>query len=105
MKFIQVTYRFEYNDAIEEILDKCQVRDFARYSMMEGKTCDGKHFGTQVFPGNLSIVQAVVSEDYLDVLFEMLNEFRNKKPAHRHIQAFVLPIEKSLGEANLFCSC
>ncbi len=97
MKYVQITFRFEYSDAVEKILDQLQVTDFARYSMMEGKTCDGKHYGTQVFPGNLSIIQAVVEEEVINDLFARLKQFREQKPAHRHIQALVMPIEQSLG--------
>lgn len=96
MKFVHITYRFEYNDAIEQILDQCQVKEFARYSMVEGQTLDGKHYGTQVFPGNLNVVQAQVPEEKLNDLFQQLKQFQQQKSSHQHIQAVVLPVERRI---------
>lgn len=96
MKFLHVTYHFEYTERIEEILDDHDIRDYARYDMMEGKDSDGKHFGTQVYPGNVSAVQAQVPEEKLDDLLEDFREFRDAKPAHEHLEALVLPIERRL---------
>ncbi|MFU8894651.1 MAG: PG0541 family transporter-associated protein [Luteolibacter sp.] len=96
MKFVHITVHFEYTDIIERLLDEHQVVDYVRYPMMEGKDRDGKHFGSQVFPGNFTIFQAQVREDQIDDLFEAMEKFRCSKPAHRHLQAVVLPIERSL---------
>lgn len=96
MKFVHVTYHFEYNEAIEEILEDHDIEDYARYGMMEGKDEKGKHFGTQVHPGNVSIVQAQVPEETLDNLMADLKEFKESKQAHEHLEALVLPIERRL---------
>lgn len=96
MKFVQINYHFEYADTIEDILDANGITDYARYSMMEGKNEEGKHFGTQVHPGNVSIVQAQVPEESLDRLMDDLKEFKEDKRAHEHLEALVLPIERRL---------
>lgn len=96
MKFVQITYHFEYADVIETILDDHRIEHYARYSMMEGKDREGKHFGTQVYPGNVSIVQAQVPEESLDGLMEDLKDFKEDKKAHEHLEAIVLPIENRL---------
>lgn len=96
MKFLHVTYHFEYSAAIEAILDEHEIEDYARYSMMEGKDEEGKHFGTQVHPGNVSVIQAQVPEEGLDELLESLREFREEKEVHQHLEALVLPIERRL---------
>lgn len=96
MKLLHLSFHFEYADIIERILDQHEVSEYARYSMVEGKDRNGKHFGTQVFPGNVTVIQAQVPEDKIDALFEDLQAFREEKDAHRHLQVLVLPIERQL---------
>lgn len=96
MKFVHITYHFEYAERIEDILDKHEIQDYARYGMMEGKDEKGKHFGSQVHPGNVSVVQAQVPEDQLDDLMADLKTFKESKQAHEHLEALVLPIERRL---------
>lgn len=96
MKLVHVTYHFEYTEAIEEILDDHEIEDYARYGMMEGKDEKGKHFGTQVHPGNVSVVQLQVPEDVLEGFLDDLREFRDAKEAHEHLEALVLPVERRL---------
>jgi len=96
MKLLHVTYHFQYSDFIEELLDNHEIKNYTRYPMVEGKDNQGKHFGTQVHPGNTSVVQAQVPEEGLDELLEDLREFRDAKQAHKHLDALVLPVERSL---------
>lgn len=96
MKFVQIAVHFEYTDFIDAVLDRHQVIDYVRYPMVEGKDQEGKHFGSQVFPGNFTVYQAQVRQDMLDDLFSEMEHFRTDKPAHNHLQAIVLPIERCL---------
>lgn len=100
-KLVQIHVHFEYTEAIERILDHHEIVEAVRYPMMEGRDHEGKHYGTQVFPGNVTVVQAVVEENALDDLFADLERFRTAKAAHDHLQALVLPIERRLrGQTN-----
>ena len=96
MKLVLITFHFEYTDVIEAILDRHGVADYVRFPMIEGKDMQGKHFGSQVFPGNSSVVHAQVPEATVGPLFDELASFRAAKPAHEHVQALVLPIERRL---------
>ncbi|MCF8110584.1 MAG: hypothetical protein K9J85_03755 [Desulfobacteraceae bacterium] len=96
MKFVHITFHFEYAEEIEKILDRHRVENFVRYPMLEGKDRDGKHYGSQVYPGSTTVVQAQVPEDSLDDVMEDLKAFREEKTAHRHLEAVVIPIEKRL---------
>jgi hypothetical protein len=96
VKFVQITVHFEYGDYIERLLDRCSAMDYIRYPMVEGKDMEGKHFGSQVFPGSFTVYQVQLDSEQIDLLFDYLESFRESKPAHRHIQAVVLPIERSL---------
>ncbi len=96
MKFLHITYHFEYTPQIEEILEENDLTHYVRYSMIEGKDDEGRHFGTQVHPGNVSVVQARVPDEKLDPLTESLETFKNEKKTHQHLEVLVLPVEKRL---------
>ena len=96
IKLVMIHFRFEYADEMEAILDRLGVASYVRYPMMEGKDRDGKHDGTQTFPGNISTIHVQVDETAVDRLFADLRRFREQKPAHAHLEAFVLPIERHL---------
>ncbi len=96
MKLVVLAFHFEYTDAVEAILDRHGVTDYVRFPMIEAKDSDGKHFGSQVFPGNSSVVHAQIPDEAVDGLLDELGRFREAKPAHRHLQAVVLPIERRL---------
>ena len=96
MKLMHITVHFEYSDSIEAILDDHDIRDYARYAMREGKDRDGKHYGTQVYPGNTTIFQAQVPDEKVEAIFRNLKAFKEAKSAHRHLEAIVLPVEQRL---------
>jgi hypothetical protein len=98
VKLVQIHVHVEYTDVIDGLLDRHGIAEYVRYPMMEGKDRDGKHYGTQVFPGNFTIFQAQVPAERVDPVLADLDHFRKQKPAHRHVQALVLPIERRLAE-------
>lgn len=98
MKLMQITVHFEFADAITAILDRQGISHYVRYPMISGKDREGKHYGTQVFPGNITVIQAQTPDSAIDALFCGLKAFRDEKRAHRHLEAFVLPIERRLND-------
>lgn len=96
MKLVQITVHFEYADDIEDILDALEVAHYVVYPMIEGKDHSGRHEGTQVHPGNLTVIQAQVEDDHIDATLEKLGAFRTSRKSHQHLQALVLPIERCL---------
>lgn len=96
MKLMQITFHFEFTERVEEILDRNGVAHYVRYPMVAGKDCDGKHLGNQIYPGNVTVLQAQVAEDTIDNVWRELGEFKASKPAHQHLEALLLPIEKRL---------
>jgi len=61
-----------------------------------GRDRDGKHFGSKIYPGSSSVVQAQVPDDKVDGLLDDLARFREAEVSHRHLTALVLPLEKRL---------
>lgn len=96
MKLVHLTIHFEYAEVIVRLLDRQGLENYACHSMIEGKDREGKHMGSQAHPGNLSVFDVQVPDDRLDELFDALRAFREEKAAHEHLQALVLPIERSL---------
>ena len=96
MKFMHITFHFEYSDNIEQILDRHEIENFVRYPMREGCDRDGKHYGTQVYPGSTTVVQAQVPDEQVEDMLRDLKAFRDEKNSHRHLEALVLPIEQRL---------
>lgn len=100
MKLVQIHVHFEYGETIEALLDRHAVVEWVRFPMMEGRDREGKHFGSQIFPGNFTVVQALVQDDGVAALFSELRRFREHKRAHQHVQALVLPVEQLLVEPD-----
>ncbi len=97
MKFVHITFRFQYAENIDKLLDKHGVADYVRYPMVQGRDSDGKHFASKVFPGNITTIQAIIPDDIVDGFLQDLSTFRNAKAARNHLRAVVLPIENSVG--------
>lgn len=97
MKFIHITFRFEYMDRVDQILEDHGVDNYVRHPMVQGKGIDGKHYGSKVFPGNFTVVQAVVPGDKVERLLADLEAFGKSKAAHHHLRAYVLPVESMIG--------
>jgi hypothetical protein len=96
MKLVQITAHFEYTDEVEAILDAQNVAHYVVYPMIEGKDSAGRHEGTQVHPGNLTVIQAQVEDESVKTVLDALRQFREARPSHKHLEALVLPIEARL---------
>ncbi len=96
MKFVHISVAFEYMEHLEEVLDRHEVSNYVRYPRVHGRDPRGKHFGSQVFPGNFTVVQALVEDDRVAALLDELRAFRDSRAAHRGTEAVVLPIEQRL---------
>ncbi|MFU8816605.1 MAG: hypothetical protein ACNA7W_14750 [Pseudomonadales bacterium] len=96
MKLVQIHVHFEYTAAIDALLDRHAVVEAVCYPSMEGRDRDGKHHGSQIFPGNVTVFQVLLPATAVDALFVDLERFRRHKTAHHHLQALVLPVERRL---------
>ena len=96
MKLVQVNFHFEYAEEIDAVVERREVAGYVRYPRIVGYDTEGKHDGTQVFPGNTAVIQALVEDAAVDGLLEELARFRAEKRAHEHLEAFVMPVERRL---------
>lgn len=96
MKLLLVTFQFQYADEIEALLTSHGAADRVRHPRISGRDRDGRHEGSQAFPGHMAAIQAFVAEDQVEALLTALRNFRDAKPAHAHLRAAVLPLERTL---------
>ena len=97
MKLVQISFHFEYADRVEKILVENEIDHFIRYPMVQGLDADGHQYGSKVFPGHITVIQARCDEEGLDALLDDLEAFRTEKRSHNHLQALVLPVERRIG--------
>lgn len=95
-KLVHIFHRFEFKEAVEAILDRHGIESFVRMPMAEGRDKDGKHHGSQVFPGNMSLVQALVEDERVEDFLEDLRRFKQSRPAHEHLRVAVVAVERTL---------
>ena len=96
MKLLHLTFHHEFSDAVERILDRHEVSDFVLHPMLQGRDRDGKHYGSKVHPGNITLVQALVEDERIPDLLEEVNAFRDEKSSHAHLRAAVIPVERQV---------
>lgn len=96
MKLVLVTFQFQYAEEIETLLAKHGIVDLVRHPRIAGRDRDGRHDGSQAFPGHMAAIQAFVEEGRTEPLLDALRAFRDAKPAHAHLRAAVLPLDETL---------
>jgi hypothetical protein len=96
MKLVHITIHFEFTELIESILDEHEIQNFVRYPMVAGKDLDGKHTGTKVFPGHITVFHVHVPEERLDTLLEALRSVKEQKKALQHMEVLVLSVDQHL---------
>lgn len=96
MKLLHLTFRHEFSDVVEGILDRHGISDFVRHPMIQGRDRDGKHYGSKVYPGSITLVQALVEDRNIQGLLEDLGAFRGEKASHAHLRAALVPVETLL---------
>jgi hypothetical protein len=98
MRLVKITVPFEFTEEIERILDETGIADYVRTGMTPGRDCTGKHTGTQVHPGSLTLLDAQVPDDDVDNLLDALEEFRAARETHNPLTAVVLAVERRIGQ-------
>jgi hypothetical protein len=101
MKLVQMTFGFEFVEQIESILDRLGLQQYVRIPMVAGRDISGKHDGSQVYPGNVTLIIATVPDDAVDPLLENIEDFRNDRKSHGHLQAIVTNVETRRGPKEL----
>lgn len=100
MRWLQLTFQSQYREPVEAILERHGLPHRVRHHRIAGRDRDGRHEGSQAFPGQVSLIEGRVPEEALDGLLEELEAFRKAKTAHEHLEAVVLPVERWIGPSG-----
>lgn len=98
MKMVHLSFHFQFVEEVERILDENEVEHYSRIAGVEGKDSSGKHEGSQVYPGNITMIFAQVQDDKLQGVLDSLTQFRDAWESHKHLQAAVLGVEQTLSQ-------
>lgn len=96
MKLVLVSVQFQYADRIASILEGLEIQDYVRHSRVDGRDSDGRHDGSQVFPGHVTAFQILVDDEGVKELLEALREFREGRSTQQHLRAAVVALEDGL---------
>lgn len=96
MKLVRITVQVQYTGDIERILVDRQLPAWTCQRRVAGRDLDGRHEGSQAFPGSITAFDVRTPDDRVDDLLAALEQFRDARPTHRHLEAYVLPVERTL---------
>ena len=94
MKLLHLSFPFQHTEAVETILCRRPLENDVVYPRVAGRNEEGRHDGSQAFPGNLTVIQLQVMEEDLEDLLADLRAFRKTKKKHRLLQALLIPVEQ-----------
>jgi hypothetical protein len=97
MKLVHITFQEQYTEAVEGILGHLEVASWVRHRRVDGRDLDGRHEGSQAFPGAVTVIEVRMRDEVVGELLERLEAYRTAKRVHRHLEALVLPVERMIG--------
>ncbi len=94
MKMVMISYNSAINSQVMEILLRCGVEGHTRWTQVQGRgKSSGSHFGSEIWPGENSVLFCAVDENKAADLLKCIKELRMKfKTAG--IKAFVWLLEE-----------
>ena len=79
MKMIMISYNSAINSDVMELLDKCGIKNFTKWTQVQGKgRVSGPHFGDEIWPGENSVIFTAVEDDKVEGLLPRIREVRSK---------------------------
>jgi len=97
MKSVLISYGQSLNQAIEELLDKLEIRGFTRWDETQGRgSVDGEpHYGTHAWPTKNSTIISIMEDEKATLLFQKLR-LMNEQTEQQGLNAFVWNVEEKL---------
>ena len=94
MKMAMISYNSAINSEIMEALEKCGIENYTKWTQVHGKgKASGPHFGSDVWPGENSVILAAIEDEKKEELLECIEKLRVKL-GKEGVKAFVWPLEK-----------
>jgi nitrogen regulatory protein PII len=97
MKAVFIIYGQSLTQAVEQQLNKLQIRGFTRWAEVHGRGSDKgePHYGTHAWPTNNGSILTIVDDEKAKALLETLNRL-NQKAEHQGLKAFVWEAEQGI---------
>ena len=93
MKMVMISYNSSISTEVMEMLDQCGLKNFTKWERVQGKgTTSGPHYGSEVWPGENSVILCATNDSGAKKLIECV-KCERKKLGSLGIKAFVWPIE------------
>ena len=94
VKMVMISYNSAINSEVMELLEKCGIRNYTKWTQVQGKgETSGSHFGSEIWPGENSVLAIAIEDNEKNKLIEGLKNLRQKL-GKEGIKAFVLPVEE-----------
>ena len=92
MKMLMIAYNSAIDEEVNDVLVKCDAQNYTRWTRVLGKgTTSGPHMGTDIWPGENSVLFCAVENEKIDNLLSRINELRSKL-GKTGVKAFVWPL-------------
>ena len=79
MKMVMISYNRAINSEIMEILEKRGIESYTKWANVQGKgKTSGPHFGSEVWPGENSVIFTAVEDEKANDLLASVKELRAK---------------------------
>jgi nitrogen regulatory protein PII len=97
MKAVFIIYGQSLTQAVEQSLNKAEIRGFTRWEEVHGRGSDkgDPHYGTHAWPTNNGSILTVVDDEKAQALLEALNHL-NQKAEQQGLKAFVWEAEQGI---------
>ena len=94
MKMVMISYNSAINSELMEILGKCGIENFTKWTQVQGKgKISGPHFADEVWPGENSVLFTATEDEKSSNLLKSVKELRTKL-GKEGIKAFVWNLEE-----------
>ena len=91
---LMISYNSAINSEVMEVLEKSGIENYTKWIQVQGKgKSSGPHFGSEIWPGENSVLFCAVEEEKIDNLLSIINELRSKL-GKVGIKAFVWALEE-----------
>lgn len=92
LKMLMIVYNSAINSEVMEILEKSGIEGYTRWTEVQGKgENSGSHFGTEVWPGENSVIFCSTENEKTLDLLNQIKSLRAKL-GKEGIKAFAWPI-------------
>ena len=94
MKMVMISYNSAINSEVMEVLERRAVGSYTKWIQVQGKgETSGSHFGSEVWPGENSVLMIAIDDNEKDKLIEGIKELRQRL-GKEGIKAFVWSLEE-----------